>query len=209
MVPTIGSFSLGSCSIAEEIRAAYREYTNTVSHEGTPISFESACFLWSLCEAISPKRILDLGSGFTSFVFRRYQSTAAPPPEVWSVDESLEWLEKTRMYLQSHSLPDDNLFSWDDFQRLEPGCFDLIMHDLGVISERPKIFEHMLTLREDTGVVIVDDLHYPWYRGEISRRIEQHSNLAGYSLKWLTLDRFLRYCLLVGRPPGQLKGVQT
>ena len=64
----------------------------------------------------------------------------------------------------------------------------------------------MLELLEDSGVVVVDDLHHPWYRGEIRRRIGEHDKLAGYSLKWLTLDRFLRYCLLVGRRPVTAHG---
>lgn len=198
-MPILRSFNRGYCSIVEEMGDVFTEYTDTVSYEGMPISFESACMLWSLCEATSPKRILDMGSGFSSFVFRRYRSTAQRKPEVWSVDEDREWLEKTRAFLMSHDLPDDNLFYWGDFQQLEPGSFDLISLDLGNISHRPDILEGLLPLLSSDGLVLLDDIQNPEYRTEMMRRLHSNDSVAGYSVRWLTLDKFLRYCLLVRR----------
>ena len=200
-MPFLGDFSRGSCSLEKEMRAAFIEYTDTVSYEGMPISFESACFLWSLCEALKPERILDMGSGFSSFVFRRYQVTAGLKPEIWSVDESAEWLEKTGEYLRSHGLSDQDLYTWDAFQSLQPPKFDLIFHDLGYMNERPDILERLLTLKKEDGVIIVDDFQNPVYRAEIDRRFRRHERLESHSLRWLTLDKFLRYCLLVRGGP--------
>ena len=204
-MPALRTFTRGSCSNGKEMRVTYDEYTKTVSYEGMPISFESACFLWSLCEAIEPKRILDMGSGFSSFVFRRYQATAGVRPEVWSVDESAEWLEKTREFLGAHGLTVDNLLTWENFQVSEPGYFDLIMHDLGYMNDRPDIFQRMLSLRDPDGIVIVDDFHHPEYRPEIYRRLQEYDTLAGYRLRWLTLDKYLRYLLMVRRCGGTLE----
>lgn len=200
-MPILGEFVRGRCSITEEMRAEFTEYTNTVSFEGMPISFETACLLWSLCEATHPKRILDMGSGFSSFLFRRYQSTSQSKPEVWSVDENTEWLEKTRTYLSSRGLSDDKLISGAEFQAMYKGRFDLISLDLGHMSRRPDIFEELLELRNPEGLIILDDLHNSEYRTEISRRLKSQSAVAGYSVRWLTLDKFLRYCLLVRPSP--------
>ena len=196
-MPVLEQLVRGSCSITQEMRAVYTEYTKDVSYEGMPISFESACLLWSLCEAMEPERILDMGSGFSSFVFRRYQITAKVKPEIWSVDESAEWLEKTREFLRGHDLSDRDLFTWDEFQNLDPPPFDVISHDLGIMSDRPDILERMLALRKKEGIVIVDDYQNPVYRAEVERRLRQYDMLTGYSVRWLTLDRFLRYSLLI------------
>jgi len=201
-VPFLTHFSRGSCSIELEMSATFREYTNTVSLEGMPISFESACFLWSLCEATQPRRILDMGSGFSSFVFRRYQRNADVRPEVWSVDESQEWLEKTRKFLRLQDLSDDNLYTWEEFLELEPPHFDLIFHDLGYMHERPDIFERLLGLRRPQGFLVVDDFQNPVYRAEITHRLRQYDTLAGYCLRWLTLDKSLRYIMLVRQQNG-------
>jgi predicted O-methyltransferase YrrM len=196
-MPALRGFRRGYCSIDAEMKAAFREYTGGVSFEGMPFSLESACLLWSLCEVTSPKRILDMGSGFSSYVYRRYQASARMKPEVWSVDESEEWLEKTREYLVSHELSDDNLFYLGDFQALEPGGFDLISLDLGPLEERPDIFEKLVALLNPEGLILLDDMHGAEYRIEIARRLKAHDLVVGYSVRWLTLDKFLRYCLLV------------
>jgi len=183
------------------MKAVFKEYTTNVSYEGWPLSFESACLLWSLCQVSSPKRILDLGSGFSSFVFRRYRSTAEVIPEVWSVDEDSDWLEKTRAFLKSHNLPDDNLLHWGDFRESEWGSFDLIFLDLEDIEERSNIFEKLLASLNPEGLIVLDDMQNSKYRTEIYRRLELHGFATAYSIRWLTLDKFLRYCLLVRRHP--------
>ena len=201
-MPVLGQLARGSCSIAQELRAVYVEYTKDVSYAGMPISFESACLLWSLCETMEPERILDMGSGFSSFVFRRYQVTANVKPEILSVDESAEWLDKTREFLRSHDLSDQELFTWDEFQKLDPPQFDLISHDLGFMSERPDILERLLTLRKNAGIIIVDDYQNPVYRAEVDRRLLRYDMVAGFNVRWLTLDRFVRYSMLITQQSG-------
>ena len=198
-MPALAGFSRGSCSMNEEMKAVYQDYATAVSTDDMAISYESACLLWSLCETIKPRRILDMGSGFSSFVFRRYQATADPRPEVWSVDEHPDWLEKTKGFLNSRGLSVDNLFSWEEFQVLQPPTFDLISHDLGLMEDRPGIFERMLHWREPEGLIVIDDIQKPAYREEILQKIRQNDEIEGYTLRWLTFDRHLRYGMLVQR----------
>ena len=201
VVPSLGKISRGSCSINEELKAHYREYTNRVSSDSMAISYELACLLWTLCEATEPRRILDMGSGFSSFVFRRYQLTAGLRPEVWSVDEDGSWLDKTGDYLGSHGLSNDNLYTWDEFRKMEPGSFDLISHDLGYMEDRPQVFEGLLGLRQPDGLIVIDDIQKPQYREGIAEKLRQHDSVEGFYLRRLTLDKHLRYAMLVKRRP--------
>jgi hypothetical protein len=49
------------------------------------------------------KRLLDLGSGFSSYVLRAY-AAGVPGAVGWSVDDDPAWLEKTRAFLVSEGL---------------------------------------------------------------------------------------------------------
>ena len=200
-VPVLAGLSRGSCSITDEMKPVYRHYATRVSTDDMAISYESACLLWSLCETTKPRRILDMGSGFSSYVFRRYQATADPRPEVWSVDEHADWLAKTKEFLSSQGLSVDNLFTWEDFQALQPPTFDLISHDLGLMEDRPGIFGRMLHWREPEGLIVIDDIQKPAYREGILQKIRQNDGIEGYTLRWLTFDRHLRYGMLVQRNP--------
>lgn len=197
VMPMLCQFRRASCSIADEMRPIYKEYISKVSSEIMAISFELACFLWSLCETTRPRRILDLGSGFSSFVLRRYQLTATARPEVWSVDESPQWLEKTRAFLDSYDLPDDNLVTLDEFRSSESICFDLIFHDLGNPCTRTRVFDEVLALRHPEGLVVLDDVHRPEYLAKVVERLRMHDSLEVYSLKGLTLDKYRRYSAIV------------
>ena len=78
----------------------------------------------------------------------------------------------------------------------------MILHDLGYMHERPDILEKLLALMEKDGVIIVDDFQKPEYQAEVNRRLGKYDSLESHSLRWLTLDKFLRYCLLVQRRPN-------
>lgn len=202
LTPQFRQFSRGSCSITRELKPAYKEYARKVSSDAMAISYELACFLWELCQSMKPLRILDLGTGFSSFVFRRYQSTAEKRPEVWSVDDSGEWLEKTAAFLGSRNLSQDNLLLWDEFSQLEPSPFDLILHDLGNMETRAGVLGHVLALRHPEGVVVLDDIQGPQYQSQVAEQLNSNGGIAGHGLRWLTLDKYLRYAMLVRSAEG-------
>ena len=85
----------------ERLRPVFDEYVTSVSVPMAALSLETSALATVLCEITRPHRILDLGSGFSSYVFRRYAATASPQAEVWSIDDSPHWLEKTRGFLAS------------------------------------------------------------------------------------------------------------
>ena len=77
----------------------YEKYISEVSVDYIAISMELSCFLLTFCDIMNPKNIDDLGTGFSSFVFRHYAAHSGSGVTVWSVDDGPEWLEKTRSFL--------------------------------------------------------------------------------------------------------------
>jgi predicted O-methyltransferase YrrM len=174
----------------------YKEYVAGVSDEIMAASLELSRFLLFLCESRRPGRILDLGSGFTSFVFRAYARAASPRPAVWSVDDSVEWLEKTRAYLVSKGLDTDHLVSWDRFESQQTEPFDFILYDLGGFEFRKNTFEKVLDRMAKDGVLVVDDMHAAEYGLHVKAKVAERG-MSKYSVRRYTHDRFNRYASLV------------
>ncbi|HBX43123.1 MAG TPA: hypothetical protein DEH27_04710 [Deltaproteobacteria bacterium] len=173
----------------------YDEYIHRVSSEIMTVSLELCLFLLTLCEFQQPKRILDLGSGFSSFLFRFYAAGADPEPEVWSVDDSAEWLEKTRSYLAGHDLSVANLLTWDALIARDAGRFDLVLYDLGGFDFRKNSFPRVLEFAGEKAFLVVDDMH----AAEFGRHVIRHLRKTGlpYFSAWTyTNDRYGRYSLL-------------
>jgi len=158
---------------------------------------ELAVFLLVLCELLKPQRILDLGSGFSSVVFRRYMLDARPEPAVCTVDDSPDWLEKTRGFLASHSLPTSDLVTWDSFLQQGRGSFDLVLYDLfGPMQLRIAALPRALQLARAGRIIVLDDIDREIY-GPYARRLVKQSRMPSYSLRLLTRDSFGRYALLI------------
>lgn len=176
----------------------YAEYVTTVSTGGMAVSLELATFLHVLCRLVKPKRLLDTGSGFSSFVFRVFQKETPKDVEVWSVDDSSAWLDTTREFLAHKNLPTENLVTWESFVRSEPDAFDLVLHDLGSTALRKQSLSSVMSLASPYGYVVIDDWHKRQLRSS-ARRTLKARGVPHFSLKRLTEDQFGRYSLLV--PP--------
>ena len=184
----------GNCAVLAE---AHQRYVSTISTEDVAASMNSCAFLLGLCEATAPRRIADLGSGFSSFTFRGYARTAEPEVEVWSVDDSEQWLDKTREFLAGQSVSTDNLVTWDEFQQSDRGQFDLVLHDLGsTVPKRIETLRAALALARPGGLVFLDDLHKKDYR-PTARKVLDEAGLDYLDLKSLLKDQYGRYGWLV------------
>jgi predicted O-methyltransferase YrrM len=183
---------------AQRITPAYQAYTREVSDAVYAISSELAVTLLLLCRWVKPRRILDLGSGFSTFLFHHYRTAIAPEAEkpfVASVDDSAEWLEKTSRYLQEQSLAAEELWLWEDFSRRAHEPFDLIFYDIGGFDFRQTILNQIMDLLEPTGVAVFDDIH----RADYGLFLRDRFGPSLFSLRGLTKDRFGRYaCLYLG-----------
>jgi len=142
----------------------------------------------------SPLRILDCGSGFSSWIFRQYQKTTCQNAEVISVDADPLWLDVTREYVVKAGLSDANLRLWEDFIRAPPGEFDFILWDLGDMAIRLSSLARVVGLLRLNGILVLDDMQQPSYGPNVRPLLAQ----AGK--KWLNLmsftsDKYGRYAM--------------
>jgi len=186
-----------------ELTMAHAEYVDHVSTAEMAASLETATLLWRLCDAAKPTRLLDTGSGFSSFILRRWardRSDAA----VWSVDDDAHWLERTRAFLASRELDNRGLMTWDAFVADDIGSFDLVFHDMGSMATRIRTLPAVLgRVKPRTGVVVLDDTHNPAY--ETAARAElKRCRAAVFDAGAWTIDRFRRRAAIachVAAPP--------
>lgn len=195
--PGLGkNFALQKDEFRRFLSPFFKNYIRDVSSEIMAISLELSTFLLFLCNLRKPEKILDLGSGFSSFVFRCYMSGASPKPEVWSVDDSSEWLDRTRSFLVRQNLPVDHLIPWDVFVQRNPGRFDLILYDLGGFEFRKDSFAKVLHSAEEGGVLVLDDVHAADY-GRYVIRMLKNRDLEYFNVRSYTLDHYGRYSFFV------------
>jgi predicted O-methyltransferase YrrM len=187
---------------AEEAITAFRvfhlDYNGRIGHSVHAASPELVALLSVLFESCKPSRAVDLGSGFSSFVLRTLASRVEEDVEIWSVDDSAEWRQKTQDYLEELDHQTQNLLTWDDFIANNPGDFDLVLHDMGSMEFREQTLRQALDLAKPGGLVILDDVHKPAYR-KAAMAVLEELGLEWFSLREWTRDPLTRYAWLVIR----------
>lgn len=173
----------------------YKNYVTTTSSEIMAMSFELAIFTLALCEITKPKKILDLGSGFSSFCFRYWIKNYSPNSEVMSVDDEPEWLDKTREYLLRHNLQSNQLITWDELIGGGYGKFDLVFYDFGTFPVRKNSLNKVLDFASQPAMVILDDMHSAEYGLHVKKTLKERK-LECFSLRRYTKDKFTRYAFL-------------
>jgi predicted O-methyltransferase YrrM len=154
-------------------------------------------FLGVVCEARRPHTILDLGSGFSSYVFRSYAHGADefPGPVTHSVDRSAEWLDETRRFLRHQDRDCHNLWTCDEFIKHDRPPFDLVLQDMGDLGTRRRMLPQVLDMCRPGGMLVIDDMHVPGYRRALACELERLGH-SYFSLRTFTKKR-LRYSYLV------------
>ena len=152
------------------------------------VSLELASFLLFLAETVHPARILDLGSGFSSFVLRQVRGAS-----VLSVDDDANWLERTSEYLREKKCEDSNLALWNEVVQRSPEPYDLIFHDLALVEQRRATLPRVLEWSK--GWIVLDDGHKAGYMTDI-RTCPRNF----YSLRRLAMDMPLARFPFLGPP---------
>lgn len=185
------------------LEPTFLEYISTISEEAHAMSLEQAAFLLNLCKSMNPKSVVDLGSGFSSYVLRFYSRTS--PIEVYSVDDNAIWLEKSKHFLQAYNLDIDRMILAEDyFTDPIKSVPDLIYYDLGNMETRKYYLSKVLdffSVNRDT-LLIIDDIHKTDFRNYAIKTLKERS-LTFYNLKKSTGDKFGRHALLVISSPNQ------
>jgi predicted O-methyltransferase YrrM len=182
------------------LRPDYDDYVARVSRADMAASLELGASLCAVCQSRNPKRVLDFGSGFSSFVLRTYAKSRMDVT-AFSVDDDAEWLEKTARYLESHRLETTNLLTLQNFLQSGQSGFDLILHDLNFVEVRIRYVEAVIERLAPGGLIIFDDVHKRDYLHALLKLLHCKPGTC-YSLKPVTMDHFGRYALAYFAPPA-------
>ncbi len=197
-VPELDDIQSAMAPHSARLAPIHTDYCARVGHPVHAASVELTALVLALCERRNVKRVVDLGSGFTSWALRDWARDR--DVTVHSVDDSPQWLEKTRAYLAETGLDDDRLHVWADFAEAGfAGTFDLVVHDLGFMDTRYEVLDTAVGLARPGGLVLLDDMHKPDFRDKALAHLEQQGRTA-YSLKKLTRDNLTRFAYALPIP---------
>ena len=120
--PQFNNLNLSNLKI--ELRESYSNYTTNVSSPQMATSIETATFLYNICSLLKPKYILDLGSGYSTYVFARYAFESGTKILLWSIDDNSKWLKKTNTFLKQQKYKSVQLIMWNYFKKIY-SCFTI------------------------------------------------------------------------------------
>ncbi|MEW6773307.1 MAG: hypothetical protein AB1304_04850 [Bacteroidota bacterium] len=169
-----------------EIKNTYEYYITHISSESMAISKEASLFLYSFLLNKKDIKILDFGSGFSSYLFRIIQH------DVVSVDDDLLWLEKTKSFLMDKGLSPDNVLLVSD-SIWKKKKYDFIFVDLNYVDERIKYIDLILNLTHKNSIILFDDVHKPEYLKELGEKLNKKK---GFLLDHLTIDSYGRFSMI-------------
>ena len=180
------------------LKEDYAYYTTNISNDSMAMSLETANFMYYLCNRFKFKKVMDRGSGFSSFVLRLYAKEQSFPVEVFSIDHDSEWLEKTRCFLELKNLNTDNLFLWYDFYDEHKDMrFDFIFEDANR-KLRKETQNEMVSLIKKNGIILWDDANKKGNRQIIKNQV-QKEKLLRYDVTARTKDSYNRFSALTTR----------
>lgn len=180
----------------DEIFDNYIQYISDVSCKEMSVSIEVAYLLYSVLQVMNGTvDILDLGSGFSSYILRKKWNPLLKPT-VTTVDDSECWLKRTEEFLRSMKVRTDGLILWDEFKESNKSKYDLIFYDLGCMDKRRRELMFVLDLVKAGGLIVLDDLHKGGYRVEVEREVKRR-NLTLTSTKDYTIDSYGRYAKII------------
>jgi predicted O-methyltransferase YrrM len=190
--------SLGE--LVRELEPLHERYVTQVSNRYWAASLQLSAFLWHLCRTIEARTVLELGSGFTTYVFRRYAAESGHDVRVLSADDDDAWLEKTLTFLDSNGAARGELVPLDHLKRtIKEAQFDLVFNDVyGKLRPAATAWaaEHMTP----TGLLILDDANRAVDRRSLLTVAKEH-RLAVYDLRPWTHDEIGRWALLSTNRP--------
>ena len=162
------------------------------------LSLETAALIWTLCNDERPQSIVDLGSGFSSFVVRNWVKASGQRSVVWSVDDDAGWLQRSKRYCEDRAVDTSNFATWAVFQHT-PLKFDLILYDLGRMPVRFENVGRALDLCSPKGTVVIDDMHKFNYHKEVERVLAE-KGFTGIDMRESTTDAHEgRHCWIARR----------
>lgn len=190
------SYQKEKSELLELLRPAHKDFIKNYSAPLISMSLNRGAFFYFFCKVLKPTTILDLGSGFSSYVFRLYQKNISSNTKVFSVDDSEFWLEETKKYLESYNVSTENLITLNKSLKDTSTNYDLIFLDIGDIPLRVELLPSLLNKVKKGSTLIIDDFHSPHYRKEIERLCKEFS-VKCFSLRKVTRTRLSHNALVL------------
>ena len=159
----------------------YEDYISRISTRSMTISLRTANLILRYLEQVNPRKIADVGSGFSSFVIAKWVNENGGTLDVF--DESPEWLRKTRLFLKGYGLN----ANFKDYKEFSSKDYQFIFFDICGDSR----VEELKKLQYTNAFIILDDAHRKEYEEELKR--------LGLNLIKLSTeaDEYGRYCGIV------------
>lgn len=180
------------------LATAHQEYVQSVSSEDMAVSLQTAVLLQLVCRLLAPASVLDLGSGFSSYVLRRQRQEEGLAMRVLSLDTNPAWLERSQEYVRQQGLGDEGFGLWD---AADDEVFDLVFLDIERPPQRNSFVPPTLQrfCRNHTALLL-DDLHMSGYRLYVLETLLQGS-FCHLDCRRYTMDRFGRWASLFFAQP--------
>lgn len=176
-----------------ELGPAFARYSDGISSVPAAVSVETAAVLQALCGFLRPSAIVDLGSGFSTYVLAKYASSH--DARVVSVDDDQYWTGKAAAFLHSEGITAPVEFIGTSELPRYRAMFDFSFYDIGDMTARLATLPSALDLLKPHGVMILDDAHKETVEAEYRRVIEDRS-WSVYSLSSVTMDQWGRFALI-------------
>ena len=161
--------------LEEEFRKAYSDYNDSVSKLGMAFGKESCLYVLKFCLENKPLKVVDLGSGISSYVLRLYQYHSDDDVIVYSIDDHKGWLGRAKDFCSGYNLNTDNFLHGIDKIDDEKGDFDLVIHDYGSMGTRTNNIVNAFDLTKVGGTVIYDDCHKLGYYNIVKNKMKDLS----------------------------------
>lgn len=182
---TLDKSDVALIAASDRLRKTHELYTSTISSKGMALSLETSALVWVLCDEMRPKTVVDMGSGFSSFVVREWAKEQDYAVEVWSTDDDLFWVEQSRKFCEQQGVSTENFSFWSDFPTSNK--FDFILYDLGRMPARNANLTASLDMINPGGVVVIDDCHKFNYSKHVSSSVADRG-MTLINMKNATVD---------------------
>lgn len=179
-----------------ELAAIRRHYCEHVSRDAMAIPLAAIETAARAIRVEDARRVLDLGSGFSSVSLRHLRERGHLPSleTLCSVDDDPKWLAASRAYCRARDLDDSRFFLWTDSCGGRGG-YDLVIYDLGNMTVRARELRTALHLVRSGGLVYLDDLHKPAYATAVADAAAELISEV-HDVADREIDRFGRFGML-------------
>lgn len=181
----------------ESLKDAYNDYVTNVSTAQWAISLETSSLIWAILDELNATRIMDTGSGWSSYVLRAWAKKQRRDVHVTSVDCDQLWLKKSVEYCKKHDVSLECFVHWNDEEEkklLNDTSFDFILHDLGNREVRMRTISSVTSmLSDESSIILYDDMHKDDVRSSTEKQIEISGLSVVSHLTIHTHDKFGRF----------------